>query len=86
MNCHVTPSTGMALIYAMFVLLHANMQPERMDVGWMDALYASMMCLNAMMLTTQCFIFIISIMVMGMHELLTIIIDQYNYNKNELVQ
>jgi hypothetical protein len=74
LSCYT--STGMAPTDVMFVLLHMNMQPGRMDVGWMDAPYASLMCLNALMLTAQCIIFITTIVVMGTHKLSTIIIDQ----------
>ena len=74
----VTPSTAMAPMDVMSVLLHMNMHPGRMDVGWIDAPYASLMCLHAMMLTARCVVFITTSMVMGTHKLLTIKIAQYN--------
>jgi hypothetical protein len=58
-------------------LFHVNTQPGRMDAGWMDVPYASLMCLHAMMLTARCVIFIATIVVMGMHKLSTIKIAQY---------
>ena len=74
-SCHVTPSTAKAQMDVVSVLLCMNTQPRGMDVGWMDAPYASLMCLYAMMLTTRCIVFITTIVVMGTHELSIIKID-----------
>ena len=66
----------MAPMDVVSVLLHVNTQPGIMDIGWMDAPYKSLMCVHAMMLTARCVVFITTIVVMGTHELSTIIIDQ----------
>ena len=78
MSCHVTPSTEMTPMDVVSVLLHMNTQPGRMDIGWMDAPYTSLMCLHVMMLTARCIVFITTIVVMGNHELSIIKIDQHN--------